>query len=57
MIFVRLTTKKLEFLINNEKQNQSPEQFLIDLEDRLEQGDLDITEVSNIIQDYNKRSK
>lgn len=34
---------------------QSPEDFLIYIEDALESGELDIDEVAQLINDYNKR--
>lgn len=34
---------------------QSPEDFLIDLEERLEAGELTIDEVITLINDYNRR--
>jgi hypothetical protein len=46
----------LAFLSNERSERvQSPEEFLIYLEDALESGELTIDEVAQLIHDYNKR--
>jgi hypothetical protein len=49
-------TAWLESLADAQKQDRSPEDFLLMLEDALEQGELTMSELRTMLSDYNRRS-
>ena len=49
-------TAWLESLADAQKQDLSPEDFLLMLEDALEQGELTLSELRTMLSDYNRRN-
>ena len=49
-------TSWLESLADAQKQDLSPEDFLLMLEEALEEGELTMSELRTMLSDYNRRS-
>lgn len=49
-------TAWLESIADAQEQDLSPEDFLLKLEDALEQGEMTLSEVRTMLSDFNRRS-
>lgn len=57
MITINVTNNILIAILDNEGCHESPENFLLELEERLASGDITQEDVNTILQDQQRKSK